>query len=189
MVTKSQRCEKVGGSTNYVVLALIPKEKEANSFDRFRPISLCNIGYKIITKIIAKRLTGILPHIIPENQGGFIKGRRIWDNIILIQEAIHSILKHGEKGMVVKIDLANAFDRVSCIFLLNAMARYGFDLSFIRWVKSCINMHWMAPLINKREVGFFQATRGLRQGCPISPVLYEIQVSVLSLQLEQARRN
>ena len=110
MVTKSQRCDKVGGSTNSSFLALIPKEKDANSFDRFCPISLCNIGYKIITKIIARRLTGILPHIIAENQGGFIKGRRIWDNIILIQEAIHSSLDNGEKGVVVKIDLANAFD-------------------------------------------------------------------------------
>ena len=61
---------------------------------------------------MARRLKIILPHIIPENQGGFIKGWRIWDNIILVQKAIHSIMKNGEKGMVVKIDLANAFDRV-----------------------------------------------------------------------------
>ena len=88
MVLKSQNCEKIGGSTNSVFLALIPKEKDAISFDRFRPISLCNIGYKIITKIMAKRLKSILPRIIPENQGGFIKGKRIWDNIILVQEAI-----------------------------------------------------------------------------------------------------
>ena len=69
---------------------------------------------------------------MPENQGGFIKGRRIWDNIILVQEAIHSSLKNGEKGMVVKIDLANTFDRVSHLFLLNVMERYGFNLRFIR---------------------------------------------------------
>ena len=97
MVTKSQRCDKIGGRTNSAFLALIPKEKDVNSFDRFRPISLCNIGYKIITKIMARRLKDIFPHIILENQGGFIKGRRIWDNIILVQEAIHSILKNFEK--------------------------------------------------------------------------------------------
>ena len=78
MVVKSQQCEKNGGSTNSTFLALIPKEKDAVSFDRFRPISLCNISYKIITKIMAKRLKDILPHIIPENQGGFIKGKKIW---------------------------------------------------------------------------------------------------------------
>ena len=77
MVTKSQRCEKIGGSTNSAYLALVPKEKDANSFDRFHSSSLCNIRYKIITKIMARRSKNILPHIIPENQGGFIKGRRI----------------------------------------------------------------------------------------------------------------
>ena len=61
MVVKSQQSEKIGGSTNSTFLALIPKEKYAVSFDRFRPISLCNIGYKIITKIMAKRLKDIIP--------------------------------------------------------------------------------------------------------------------------------
>ena len=158
MVTKSQRCDKIGGSTNSAFLALIPKEKDADSFDRFRSSSLCNIEYKIITKIMARRLKGILPHIIQENQGGFIKGRRIWDNIILVKDAIHFILKNGKKGMVVNIELANAFDRVSHPFLLNVMERYGFDSSFISWVKSCSNLPWISPLINGRAVGFFQAT-------------------------------
>ena len=91
---------QIGGSTNSAFLALIPKEKEAKSFDRFWPISLCNIGYKIITKIMASRLKHILPSLIPENQGRFVKGRKIWENIILVQEAIHSSLKNDDKGMV-----------------------------------------------------------------------------------------
>ena len=80
MIKKSQSCSKIGGITNSAFLALIPKEKEANSFDRFRPISLCNIGYKIMTKIIASKLKYILPHLIPENQGGFVKGWKIFSS-------------------------------------------------------------------------------------------------------------
>jgi hypothetical protein len=64
MIQKSQACNKTGGSTNSTFLALIPKEKGASSFDCFRPISLCNIGYKIITKFMANRLKNILPGII-----------------------------------------------------------------------------------------------------------------------------
>ena len=67
MVLKSQSCSKIGGSTNSAFLALVPKEKGTTSFDRFRPISLCNIGYKIITKVIANKLKDILPRIIPKN--------------------------------------------------------------------------------------------------------------------------
>ena len=150
MVTKSQRCGKIGGSTNSAFLALIPKEKDAKSFDRFRPISLCNIGYKIITKIMAGRLKNILPYLVPENQGGFVKGRKIWDNIILVQEAIHSSLKNGYKGMVVKLDLANAFNRVRHSFLFQVMRRYGFASDFINWVKACISKPWIALLVNRR---------------------------------------
>jgi hypothetical protein len=90
LAIKLQRNHKIGGSTNSAFLALIPKEKGALTFHRFCLISLCNIGHKIITKLIANRLKGILPTIILENQGGFIKGRQITDNIILVQEAIHS---------------------------------------------------------------------------------------------------
>ena len=88
---------------------------------------------------MAKRLKDILPRIIPENQGGFIKGKKIWDNIILVQEAIHSKLKNQERGMVVKLDLANAFDRFFHSFLLHVILRYGFEPSFIRWVKAFIS--------------------------------------------------
>lgn len=126
MVRKSQACVKIGGSTNSAFLALLPKEKGASDFSRFRPISLCNTSYKLITKIISLRLKNILPDIIPENQGGFIKGRKILDNIVLVQEAVHSSGQRKEKGMVIKLDLANAFDRVRHDFLFDVMTKMGF---------------------------------------------------------------
>ena len=81
----------IRGETNSSFLALIPKEKNPSTLDRFRPISLCNIGYKVITKVIYNCLKEVLTSIIPKNQGAFVKGRHIIYNIIVVQEAIHSI--------------------------------------------------------------------------------------------------
>jgi hypothetical protein len=183
MIRISQSNSKLGGSTNSAFLALIPKEKGASNFNRFRPISLCNTSYKILTKIIANRLKTILPHIIPENQGGFIKGRHITNNILLVQEALHSSILRKDKGMIIKLDLANAFDRVNHSFLFEVMKKFGFDQAFVSWIKACIGSPWIAPMVNGRVTKFFQASRGLWQGCPLSPLLYAIQASVLSYQL------
>jgi hypothetical protein len=90
--------------------------------------------------------------------------------------------------MVIKLDLANAFDRVRHSFLFQVMQRLGFDHSFITWTQDCIGSPWIAPLVNGRATGFFQASRGLRQGCPLSPLLYTIQASVLSFQLDQSQQ-
>lgn len=78
MVLKSQNFEKIGGSMNSSFLALIPKEKGANNFNRFCLISLCKIGYKLIIKVIANRLKVLLPSIIPENQGGLLRVGKLW---------------------------------------------------------------------------------------------------------------
>ena len=104
---------------------------------------------------MANRLKGILPSIIPKNQGGFIKGRQITDNVILVQEEIHSSVQSREKDMVIKLDLANAFNKVRHDFLFQVMHSFGFAPSFIAWVKPCIGAPWIAPLVNGRATGFF----------------------------------
>jgi hypothetical protein len=166
---------------------LIPKAKNANTFDRFHPISLCNVSYKILTKIIANRIKHLLPRIILPNQGGFVTKRQIWDNIILVQEAIHTSVTNKEKGMIIKIDMANAFDRVKHEFLFDVLNKFGFHSSFVSWIKACISSPWIASLINGCPTPFFQATRGLRQGCPLSPLLYVIMAETLNRRLEQER--
>ena len=112
MVLAFQKKAKVGGCTNSTFLALIPKEVNPSSFNRFRPISLCNASYKILSKLLANIIKPLISKIVSPLQGGFVKGRHFIDNVIQVQEAIHSSFQRKEKGMLIKLDMQNAF--LSC---------------------------------------------------------------------------
>ena len=102
MVKAFQQKAKVGGSTNSTFLALIPKEVNPASFNRFKPISLCNASYKILSKLLANRIKPLLDKLISLDQGSFIKGRHILDKVILVHESMHSSFQRKEQGMLIK---------------------------------------------------------------------------------------
>jgi mannosylglycoprotein endo-beta-mannosidase len=150
------------GRTNSTFPTLIPKETNHVSFDRFKPISLCNASYKIISKLLANRLKPLLGKLISDSQGGFVKGRHILDNVIQVQEAMHSSNLRKEKGMLIKLDMANAFDRVKLPFLYQVILSFGFEQEFVNLIKAYTNSPWIAPLVNRRLADFFKTSRGLR---------------------------
>jgi hypothetical protein len=126
MISGFMKKSKVGGGTNSTYLALIPKDSNPDSFARFRPILLCNASYKIQAKLLANQIKPLLKRLISSPQGGFVEGRHILDNVIQVQETIHSSKQLKEKGMLIKLDMANAFDRVNRSFLCNFLLFFGF---------------------------------------------------------------
>eukprot|EP00253_Pinus_taeda_P032306 PITA_32306 len=188
MIKWTQHMGKIGGFTNATHLAFLPKENRPSSFSRFRPISLCNSSYKILTKILASHLKPLLPSLISENQGGFLANRQISDSILFVQEAIHFSQSRNAKGFILKLDLANAFDRVRHSFLLLVLKKMGFVAPFLDLVKACISGPWISPLINGRPGPSFQSSRGLRQGCPLSPYLFILMAESFNKALDSNRR-
>lgn len=126
----------------------------------------------------------MLPKIISKNHRGFVHNRQIIDNVIVIQEAIHSSMQRKEKGIIIKLDMANAFDKVSLPYLMDALKNFGFSKDVIEVIQANISNPWIKPLINGRPSDFFQSTRG----CPLSPFLYIIMVETLSRVIEKQRR-
>ena len=150
MVSAFHKKAKVGGCTNSTFLALIHKEANPSSFDRFRPISLCNASYKLLSKLLSNRFNILLGKLISPLQGGFVKGRHLVDNVIQVQEALHSSFQRKEKGMLIKLDMKKSFDRVKIPFLYRVLLTFGFSLEFDNLIKACTDRPWFAPLVNSR---------------------------------------
>eukprot|EP00253_Pinus_taeda_P004333 PITA_04333 len=173
---------------NSTFIALIPKKDEPETFEDFKPISLCNCIYKIIAKVIAIRLVPILSRNISMEQFGFLDGRQIHEAIGVAQDVIHSIKQKKMKGVVLKIDLSKAYDRINWLYLQLLLTHLGFNYSFISWIMGCISNVSFVVLINGAASPFFKSQRGLRQGCPLSPLLFLLVVEGLSRLIHKARR-
>ncbi|PKU60434.1 hypothetical protein MA16_Dca028244 [Dendrobium catenatum] len=127
---------KVFSSTNIV---LIPKKDNPNYWNDFRPISLCTFFNKLVAKIIAHRLSSILPNIISINQTGFVKGRNIFDNILLAQEMVHDLNAKVTGGNILfKLDITKAYDNLKWDFLYNVLKLMGFNDFFLLLIKNSI---------------------------------------------------
>jgi hypothetical protein len=122
------------------LIALIPKVEPPKTYKDFRPISLCNTIYKLITKVLVNRLRPILDSIIGPYQSSFLTGRGTSDNAIVLQEIIHFMRRSKKKkGYVAfKLDLEKAFDNVNWDFLNNSLHDFGFPQSTIRLIMHCV---------------------------------------------------
>jgi len=114
-------------SPNSTFIALIPKEECNITPDKFRPISLCNVIYKVMSKVIANRLKPLLPLLISPEQSGYVEGRQILDGIILSHKVIHSLKHTKQAGMILKLDLSKAFDKLSWIYIQKMLITFGFS--------------------------------------------------------------
>eukprot|EP00253_Pinus_taeda_P025808 PITA_25808 len=131
-------------------------------------------------KILANRLKPILSaHISPE-QFAFLQNRQIHEAIGTAQELLHSMQSKKLKGMILKVDLSKAFNKASLLYIRMILTHLGFPYMFIKWIMSCISDVAYNILLNGSPTPFFTAKRGLRQGCPLSPLLFLLIMEGLS---------
>ena len=141
--------------------------------------------YKILTKVLANRIKRVMGKIISQSQYAFVEGRQILDAVLIANEVLDSILRRKKSDLVCKLDIEKAYDNINWEFVLQVMDSMGFGNRWLSWIKWCVSKASFSVIFNGSHAGFFQSSRGLRQGDPISPYLFMIGMEVLSMLVQR----
>ena len=172
-------------------IVLIPKTKDPTSVTDYRPISLCNVVYKLASKAVANRLKVVLQDIVGENQSAFVAERLIMNNVLVAHELMNHVnrKRKGKTGeMALRLDMSKAYYQVEWECLQQIMRKLGFHDKWTRLVMSCVSSVTYAVWVNGVPYGQISPTRGLCQGDPLSPYLFLIVAEGLSALLHKAVR-
>jgi len=170
-------------------ICLIPKCDNSDNMKDLRSISLCNVLYKMVSKLLANRLKSCLNKCVSDEQSAFVEGRSILDNALIATEIIHTMKRTtmGWKGeLALKIDISKAYDRVDWGFLHGVLVTLGFNETWVRWMMMCVSSVTYSVLMNFDRVGPIVPSRGLRQGDPLSPYLFLLVAEGLSTLIHKA---
>ena len=163
-----------------MITLLEKKDKDKRVLKNWRPISLINVDVKIASKALAKRLEPILPSLIHHSQTAFIKGRSIFDAIRTIDDTLEYAKRNNRPGILVAIDFEKAFDSLNRKFLFKILHKFNFGTYFRQWIKTLYTNLSSRVLNNGFTTNLFCVNRGVRQGDPLSPLLFILALETLT---------
>ena len=166
------------------VISLIPKKgRDRNYIQNWRPITLLNVDYKIISKVIAERIKIFLPNLINSDQTGFMSGRNISDNIRRTIDIVQHTINQSIPAVIVSIDFEKAFDRVDYNALYKMLSYFNFSQSFIQKIKVLFTDFQLFNINGGHMSSSFIPTRGLFQGNPVASYLFLILMEILAIEI------
>ena len=177
---------KLSMSQHRGLIKLIPKEgKDPLWVKNWRPITLLNVDFKMLTKALSLRLASVLPDLIHTDQKGFVKGRYSGENVLDIYAMISAAADNKEQYVFLLLDIEKAFDSVSWSYLEEVLIAYNFPPSFIAWVQILHNDKELRLINNGHMSQPITPTRGSAQGCSLPPQLYVLVMETLALSIRK----
>ncbi len=167
------------------VLSLIFKKGDREKLTNYRPISITTTDYKILAHTLANRLHNILRSIISTAQAGYVKNRFIGNNIRLVQDVIENAKKSNTRGLLLFLDFEIAFDSIEHEFMIKTLRKFNFGETFIKWIQTLYHKSTSYIKNNGYISEGFEATRGVKPGCPLSALLFILVVEILALRIKQ----
>ena len=171
---------------NAFFIALIPKVADPQLLNDYRPISLIGCIYKIVAKLLSNRLKKVMPLIIDERQSAFIGGRHLLHSVLIANEVVEEAKRSQKSCIVFKVDYEKAYDSVSWEFLIYMLRRMGLCSKWIQWIEGCLKSASILVLVNGSPSFEFIPQRGLRQGDPLAPLLFDIVAEALNGLVREA---
>lgn len=168
------------------ISVLLRKDKDPLKCESYRPISLLRCDYKILAKVLAARVEPVMSKIIHPDQTGFISGRQLSSNLRRLFNVIYSPKVNTNPEVLISLDAHKAFDRIEYAYLLTTLRRFGFGPVFCSWIKILYTSPQAFIRTNSIISKCFPLFRGTRQGCPLSPLLFDVAIEPLAIMLRNA---
>ena len=179
----------IPGQVTKGLIALLRKDKEVGEkLDSYRPITLLNTELKILAKVLSNRLQLVMEDLVGPGQNFAVPGRSIQDNLHLVRTVLEGI-KDDKKAALITLDQSKAFDRVDHRFLASVLQAAGFESDFCRWISILYKAPRAVVEVNGMQSKPFNITRSVRQGCPLSPLLYVLALEPLLRRLRDEGTN
>jgi hypothetical protein len=156
---------------NFDEIILLPKIKDADGIQQYRPTCLLNVSFKIFTKVVMIRLNAVADNVVQPTQTAFMQGRYILDGVVILHEIVHEMYRKNMNGVTFKIDFEKAYDKFKWPFLFQVLKMKGFSLEWCYLIRNFVQGGSDAIKVNDDTGHYFQTKKGLRQGDPLSPML------------------
>ena len=159
---------------NFGVITLLPKKAEATMIQQYRLICLLNVSFKIFTKVLTNIINLVAQKVIRSSQTAFLPGRFIMEGAVVLHETIHELHRKKKSGVILKLDFEKVYDKVKWPFLQQALRMKGFAPKWAAWIEQTTSKGSVGIKVNDNVGHFFQTKNGVRQGDPLSPILFNI---------------